>query len=136
MSDRSLAHIVAIVAASLAIGTGGALAETLSMKCEFEAANGQQPLEVLYVTNTAVYGKTTVIGAFGTHEATSFMDDNTMFILENTPEASATSMIYVKPNEQIIAIRSTMLVLSKTEVPANQSNVMTGSLRGTCAMQR
>ena len=71
--------------ASLAIGTGGALAATLSMKCEFEAVIGQQPFEVLYVTNTAVYGKTTVIGTFGTHEATSFLNDNTTFILENSP---------------------------------------------------
>ena len=129
-------HTAVFAMALLFLSTGVAGADTLSMKCSFNAVDGKLPFDILYVMNNAVYGKMTVIGVFGTREATSFLNDDILFVLESAPDTAATSMIYLKPNEEIVALRSSVAVMPRAEIPADRSNILTLALRGTCAMQR
>ncbi|QND56606.1 hypothetical protein [Mesorhizobium huakuii] len=106
------------------------------MKCTFPGVQEANAIEITFVTNTAEYGQMTVFGAFGTRKATSFMQGNFLVALEALPIGTTSTLIYIKPGEDIVALRSTEFEADKSQVAVGESNILTSAMRGNCAMFR
>ena len=101
----------------------------MAIKCSFKS-DASQSSDILFVDDTSILNKVTVVGPFGTRIANSYMSGNVLSVLESESRGGISTLIFLDPSIDIAAIRSTI------GTAPGQLQIATSSMRGECRMQR
>ncbi|MDR3524119.1 MAG: hypothetical protein P4L66_08435 [Acetobacteraceae bacterium] len=76
------------------------------------------------------FGMMSVSDKFGDRDARSFIQNNVLYVIEyNQKKLGTTTMIYLEPNQEILAIRS---MIGTIDLPGAEHTLILASNKGRC----
>ena len=112
--------------------TSVAQARIITIDCTFKIEPNGSTYKIEYVDNLDIHNKVTVIGSFGSRTATSYMAGTIMFVLESEADTSASTLMDLDPNINIVAARFTIT----TAGPTGDAKPFVITSQGACRVKR